>query len=348
MKKFISFILAVMLCFGAVVLSACNEQTRTSADVYGLYIQMRDEEAPDGFLSVSINTSKVVPAGRSVEEDKAQVFGGVYAHYLDCASGFFFSVFERKGTPEFLNHYSGEQLSTLYNKLSKTYSTLKALKKEIYVYEASDGNLNYKQVVTKYNLLIDKFFDLSFYFANLYYTSNSFNLSNYTTLSASGTNLNDFLWYELCVMARVSFGYELINYVYSNPLGDITDWLNRSVYVKGSIAVAKRLSAKLKQHNNNLTDYLASSGMSSAFKTLCNMQSNRECFLKSYNLFLSAKHSVDLKAYLGYATQAERNAYLNSLTNESRSYFRIVFNFLQDDYDGYLVAFKGVADYIYS
>lgn len=337
-----------MLCFGAVVLSACNESTRSGAEVYALYTEMKTGNTTDGFLKVQIDTDKVVPEGTLVNEDKAQVFGGVYAYYLDCATGFLFSVFERKGNADFLGQYSGEQLNTLYNKMNSAYSTLNALKDEIYVYEMSDGMLNYKQVVSKYNLLIDKFFDLSFYFADLYYSKNNSNLSSFSTLTACGTSLNDFLWYELCVMARVSFGYELINYVYANPLGDITDWLDRSIYVKSSIDVTERLSSKLKAHNDDLVDYLSNTGMSAAFETLCNIQNGRENFLKAYNTFLYAKHSVDLKTFLGYETQEERVQYFNSLSIEQRSYFRIVFNFLQDDYDGYLLAFKGVADYIYS
>ena len=345
MKKFVVLLISICFAFVPAVLCGCNS-LHTAGEVRTLYLTMKNEYSFGNFLSVPLDTSKVVPQGKTIGEDKAQVFTDVYAYYLDLSSGFLVSVFDRNMSATFLSDYSNDELNELYNKLNSTYIRLKNLSEEINIYETSDGNLHYKEVVNCYNIVVDKFFDLSYYFAGLYFSKNRFDFSSIQELSTAGTNLNDFVWYELCLLSRISFGTEVVNYAYSNPLGSIDGWLDRSEYVKSTLTLAQRILPKLKAHNTNLTNYISSNGSANALNIIKNMQNDRENFLRQYNGFVYCKNSVSFATYINLVSEEEKNNYLAIQSNETISKYNIIFDFLSGKYAGRNSAFLNIANYI--
>lgn len=328
-----------------VFFTACDKQT-SSQDIYHVYETLKNNHGESGFLKINIDMSKVVPQGHALGEDKAQIFPGIYDYYLDCSSGFFMSIFARKGNGTFLDNYTQEQKNNLLTKIESVSSRLSDLDGEIDVYETTSGNLNYKEVVRSYNLLISSLYELNFYFADLYYSQNSFNFTSYSKIMNCKTNLNDYLWYTLGLVSKVSFDYEVLNYIYANPLQDTTEWVNRSNYTKQTISIAQDLTQKLKQRNDDLTDYLPSTGSSTAHSVLSNMQLEQENYLDEYGLFVETKNSISVKEYVNLKTDEDRENYLNTLNMEKRAKFQIIFYFLDNNYSALVSGLRQVADYI--
>ena len=324
---------------------SCDKQT-SSQDIFHAYESLQSTYGENGFLQVSVDMSKVVPQGHTVGEDKAQIFPGIYDYYLDCASGFVMSIFARKGDGSFLDSYNQEQKNNLLTKFEAVLSRLSNLNKEIDVYETASGNLNYKEVVRSYNLVIESLYELNFYFADLYYSQNSFNFTSYSKIMNCKTNLNDYLWYTLGLISKVSFDYEVLNYIYANPLGDTTEWVNRSIHTKNTINIAKDLTQKLKQRNDDLTDYLPSTGSSNAHSVLSNIQLEQENYLDEYGVFEETRSTIGVKEYVNLKSDEDREKYLSTLGVENRAKFQVVFNFLDNSYSALVSALRQVADYI--
>ena len=86
----------------------------------------------------------------------------------------------------------------------------------------------------------------------------------------------------------------------------------------------------------------------SLLQVLKNIDSERDVFFYNYNSFIAAKNRIDLQTYLSFDTDAEKEDYLDRLSDLTRSRFAIVFNFLNHDYTALLNAMGYVADYVNS
>ena len=146
-------------------------------------------------------------------------------------------------------------------------------------------------------------------------------------------------------MSRVAFGYEVINYVYSNPFGDITAWLNRSVYTKKALSIGTPMASRMK-NTPNLGQSLPASGSVNALNILKNIDSEGDAFLSNYSTFVYAKNLLDISSYIKLESDSERQAYLNRCSMQERSRFNIVFNYLNNSYTALLVALSDICEYV--
>ena len=56
------------------------------------------------------------------------------------------------------------------------------------------------------------------------------------------SNVRDILSYQLLQTSKVSYNYELLNFMYTNPLGETVTWYNSTVTLKSFINLAKKVT----------------------------------------------------------------------------------------------------------
>ena len=339
--------MCVALAFCAVFLSACDDPiVKSTINVEAKYQELMADFGDNGFVELSVDSSKVVPAASSEQTDKSYIFSNVYEKYLDCASGFFFYIAKRDGgAMEVIKKYASEKAEELENIFASCIDAVNLFVQEKQVYEQSEGALHYVETVNAMNLVVDRFYSLSTTFADEYFKTKGFAFSTQTKLENCGTAVNDILWFELCALSRISFGYELINFAGSNPPGDTTDWFNSTTTVKSICQTATNMLEKLKAHDD-ITIYLNATGREQVLICLKNIESLRENFLVEYNSFLQAKHLVDLKTYLSFPSQTQRDGYLDGLSTIQKARYRIVENFMQGKYAAFSTVMSAISGYV--
>ncbi len=340
-KRIICIVFAILLSISTVSLVGCQRGEDSSSRVASTASSITTNYADSqGYIEINIDIDKVRDPSVSVDKDKSYVLTSVYEPFLQMSSGLFFSYFKRNGsTSECFDIFTNEQKSVLNGRLVDVKSALDALSREIYIYESSEGELRYKEVVKCYNLAIDRLYNLNFYFADIYFDRIGFDLSSVTSLSSLGYKFNDYLWYLVCLSSRVSFGYEVINYVYYNPFGDMTGWLEKSVYTNECKSILSPIISRLK-NTDNLADSLSSVSSTDMLDILKNVRSKENMIRKNYSTFVYAKSLIDMPTYLSFDTESAREAYLDRISSMDRSRFSVVFDFMQGSYSALMSAME--------
>lgn len=345
-RKLFCIIFAFIISLSVICMSGCDNGDNNSFAVTSVASRIVNDYASGGYVTMNIDIEKVRDASVAQDKDKSYVFTAIYKNFLDMSSGLFFNYFKRNNySQSAFDIFTKNQNINLESRLNEVESALSSLKKEKTIYEDSDGNLRYKEVVNCYNVAVDKMYNLNYYFAGIYFKAINFNLQEYTALSSLGSKLNDYLWYQICQMSRVAFGYEVINYVYSNPFGDMTEWYNRSTYTQEVLETANPMVQKLKT-TQDLGQALPASGSANALAILKNIDAEEYAFLSNYSTFVYAKNLLDIPSYLKLDSDSEREAYLSRCSVTDRSRFNIVFNFLNNSYTALTFALNDISNYV--
>lgn len=333
MKKLFSILLCATIAICCLCVCACdNPIPKNTTNVDEQYQMLMQNYGDNGYLLLSVDTSKVVPSSADVEHDKSYVFENVFKKYLDCSSGFFLYIAKRDGgASQVINKYASSKATELQSLFAECTSAVIHFAQEKQIFEQSAGALHYVETVEAMNVVIDKFYLLNTVFADEYFKVKGFRFEGQTDLVDCATAVNDIFWYELCALSRISFGYELVLFANTNPLGDTTEWFDSTQTVKNVCEIANNMLPKLKAHDD-ITLYLNATGREQILQCLKNIESLRTNFVVEYNSFLEAKHLVDLKTYLSLSTQMQREEYLETLPNIQKSRFLIVNNFMQGKY----------------
>lgn len=343
MKK--SF-LTIFICFALIITSllfvGCKEGKYTREDVASLYSSMQTNDKTKQFfnghsLTVDFDAERI----NISSTDKSYIFPSVYSYYLKSSSDLMFSVVNRLGKVSYvLKDFKSEQVVDIYEKLSNVNKCMLNLADSKEVYETSNGNLHYKNVIGDYNRLIKSLYSLNDSFAR-YYFVDAIAKTDFSTDELSDGNVRDMLRYQMLILSKVSFNYELLNFVSNNPLGAITSWYNSTTYLRGYIEVCSATLSNL-QNSNDLAQS-ASPYTQNVLDLFANAQDQEQEYKNEYNLFLKALANFDLK---GYFTSANKPAYLEDKPSAQKSSFQVMSNFLQGRYQSHLNALKLANQYI--
>lgn len=342
MKKFfLTVALCLILCVCSLGLVGCGEGNYSKEDISALFNSMQENSTTSQFFNegefvVNFDDDKI----NLVESDKSYIFVQVYDYYLASASGLFTSVAERVGITRATKKFSQQQLNMVYKRLKIVENSLKQLAIDKYVFEVSEGNLHYKNVIASYNLLIKNLYLLNECFADYYFVKNV-GYSDFATEDLADGSVRDMLRYQLLSISKVSFNYELLNFMFTNPLGETTTWYNSTTTLKSYIALAKTTLQELSSAEN-LADHVALNA--SKVKTLfANMQGQEFEYEQEYKNFIQGVNLFNVKSYFA---STNKPAYIASVSYMQQSYFQVIQNFLSGRYVAYTTALQNVLSYM--
>ena len=331
LKKFLSSMLIITCLLCAGLFSGCGGG-KSADEVNALFSTVCENYTKNSFLSVSVDSSKVVSAG-TLENDKAYIFPLVCEKYMTSASGFVFDVARRQNGKlvSDTNGFSNKQCGEIYTSLEAFSNSLNLLKEEIQVFEKSSGNLHYKELIEAYNNAVGKAFDLTSTYSSFYLERNVFDFSS--TEKLTNTSVRDMVWLKLCSLAKVSFEYEVLNQTYELPYGEVQTWYNGTVTVKDVCNLASSVSGKFK-NSLNVASRIQSSYLSDTQEYLLNLLQNESKFTREYSLMKSACAKINVKEYLSFETENDKKAYVATLSYSQQSCVTVIENFLQERFAG--------------
>ena len=341
-KTLLSIIICFMLALTSFAFVGCKDKSYSKDDVSTLMNTMKTDESTSQFfqgnyVKVTFDTSKV----SQTENDKSYIFPAIYSYYLDSASGLFLSVVDRFANASYaVSDFNSEQITTIYNKLNDVYSNLKNLAASKLIFETSNGNLHYKNVIGDYNALIDSFYSLNDSFAEFYFVD-GIAKTNFITEELSNNNVRDMLRYLLLQISKVSYRYDLLNFVYTNPLGEVKSWYNATTYLKEYVNVCYQTLIDLSNANDLALSI--SPNTTEAKVVFGSFQDQENQYKNEYNLFLRALQNFDVKAYFN---SNNKQAYLQNISQIELSSFNIMQNFLQGRYSALINGLKLINGYI--
>lgn len=343
MKKiFLSTILCLILCVCSLGLFGCKEVNYTKNDLDELYTSIKTEETTSQFfdgekLVVNFDSEKIT----FVSTDKNYIFPEIYKYYLTTSSSLLSEVIKRVGSLSTLaNNFSQSQINSIYNKLNDVKSKLNKLAQSKLIFEISNGNLHYKSLINSYNNLITSLYNLNNTFANFYFID-SLGKVDFSVTELTDSNIRDMLRYQLLKTSIVSFKYELLNFVTSNPLGEINTWFNSTITLKNYVNLAKQTLTVLDNYENLASH--AGSNKNNIRAYFLNMQIQQEEYDQEYSSFLKSINKFNVKSYL---ISTNKNAYLESSSYYQQSYYQIIENFLIGRYLSYYNALTAVVNYL--
>lgn len=341
-RTLLSIILCFMLALTSFAFVGCKDKQYSKDDVASLLNTMKTDETTSQFfqgnyVKVNFDPSKISQA----ENDKSYIFSSIYSFYLDSASGLFLSVADRFANASYaIADFSGEQITTIYNKLEDVYAKLRTLAASKLIFETSNGNLHYKNVISDYNALIESFYSLNDSFADFYFVD-GIAKTNFITEDLSNNNVRDMLRYLLLQISRVSYRYDLLNFIYTNPLGEIVSWYNATTYLKEYVNVCYQTLIDLANANDLALSI--SPNTTEAKVIFGSFQDQEKQYENEYNLFLEALQNFNVKAYFN---SNNKQAYLQNISQVERSSFNVMQNFLKGRYSATINGLKLINGYI--
>ncbi len=343
MKKIIlSTILCLILCICSFGLIGCKEANFTKENIDELYSSMKTDERTSQFFKgeyfvVNFDSSRI----NMSSTDKSYIFPQVYNVYLQASSSLFSDIIKRVGKiSSIVKSFSQEELNNIYYKLYMVKNNLLNLEESKTVFEISNGNLHYKDVLNDYNTLIKSLYDLNNTFADYYFVESRGKV-DFSKEELTDGNVRDMLRYQLLKTSSVSFNYELLNFVASNPLGEINTWYNSTTILKNYITIAKSVISAL-NNPENLVDFAGSN--KSTIKTyFANMQNQQIEYFQEHNVFIKSLNGFNVRAYFA---SANKTIYIQNLSYKQKSYFQIIQNFLNGRYKSYCNALNTISSYL--
>ena len=168
--------------------------------------------------------------------------------------------------------------------------------------------MHYKNVIGDYNALIDSFYSLNDSFAEFYFVD-GIAKTNFITEELSNNNVRDMLRYLLLQISKVSYRYDLLNFVYTNPLGEVKTWYNATTYLKEYVNVCYQTLIDLSNANDLALSI--SPNTTEAKVVFGSFQDQENQYKNEYNLFLRALQNFDVKAYFN---SNNKQAYLQNIS----------------------------------
>ncbi len=312
------------------LLTGCNEPVHSPDEIDTLYSSLKTDKVTSQFFNgetivVNFDATKV---DINNTRDKSYIFNKVYRYYLASSSRLFSEVMKRVTNPSFvIRNFSEKEVTNIYNSLQDVKNKLYKFAESKTIYEQSEGNLYYKDTLNDYNNLISSLYNFNTTFANAYFFGVGkvdFSQSNLTD-----SNIRDMLSYQLMIVSKVSFNYELVSFKLSNPLGEIMTWYNSTTQLNDFITLANMCLNKL-DSNNDLTPNGANAVTITTLFT--NIQNNAEKYNFECNKFDKALENFDVKAYFA---SSNKEVYLENCTALEKSSFNIMQYFLNGRYSAF-------------
>lgn len=346
-KKILSLILCFSLMLACFSFVGCNNG-HSKEDVAKLYVSMQQSENTKDFFdnnSLMVSFSDV-PMN---ETDKSYIFEGVYKYYLKSSSCLFFNVVDRFSRMASVSSpmaytvkdFTGAQINDIYNKLSIVNERLTSLNYSKQIYELTNAELHYYEVLNDYNSLIKSLYNLNFAFANYYFNGVGHVDFSKEETELSDSNMKDMFGFILLTLSKVTFNYEVVNFSPTNPLGSVQGWITNSPYMKDYLTLCKATLANF--NNADLTLKILSPHEEDIKAHFANMQRSFNPYEVEYNCFLGASEKFNLKKYF---VSANREVYLENSSNMEKSNFHVMNNFLNGRYKNLYYGLQGINSWI--
>lgn len=329
----------IMMCLLSVGLFTGCGGGKTVIEVNSLFDTVKTTYVADDFLDVPVDSSKVVPAGSELDSDKAYIFPLVYEKYLTSTSGFVFDLAKRQNGKLVTdaNGFSNKECGEIYTSLETFLNSLNILREEIKVFEQSSGNLHYKELVGAYNTVVQNSINFTLTYSSIYLAHHPLDFSS--TSNLSNDSVRNMVWIKLCSLAKVSFEYEVLNQTYELPYGEVLSWYNETDTVSDICSLTATTQNLLKNSRDVMTR-IPSEYLADTQNYLLNLLQNKSKFDREYALMRNACANVNVREYLSYKTEDDRNAYVSTLTSLQQSNIKVIENFMNTRFDG---AYNGLS-----
>jgi len=342
LKKFFLIFLCLISCLFSFGLSGCSNGNHSKDDIDTLFKAMQTNELTSQFFdgdyfSVSFDNSKV---GSNQSSNKSYIFPYVYSHYLKCSSGLLSSVIQRVEKISYaVKSFPQNELNIVYNKLNDVYISLVNLANDKAIFELTNGNLHYKNVINSYNSLIKQLYSLNESFAEFYF--NGVGNVDFSKVELSDGNIRDMMWYQLLLTSKVSFNYDFLNFVSSNPRGEILTWYNSTTLLKDYISDTSSIINKIR-NTENLASHL---GIDKVYvkPIFVNMQNQEIEFLNEYSKFIDNISVFNLKSYFA---STNKDAFILSCSRQEQSCFTVSQTFINGRYAAFMDGLIYVSNYL--
>ncbi len=313
-------------------LSGCGG-AKSADEVNALFSTMCENRTENSFLSISVDSSKVVPTGTELDDDKAYIFPLVCEKYLTSASGFVFDIARRQGGKLVINSngFTNKQCGKIYTLLEAFSNSLNSLDEEIQVFEESKGNLHYKELVEAYNIAVGNAFNLTLTYSSIYLEHNPLDFSSSDKLT--NDSIRNMVWLKLCSLAKVSFEYEVLNQTYELPYNEVLTWYNETNTVKGICELAFETLNKFKD-SRDVSSRVSSINIEDTQHYLLNLLQNESKFDREYSLMKSACANINVKEYLSLKTENDIEAYVATLSSSQQSSVKVIQDFMSTRFVG--------------
>jgi len=330
-KKISIFSIFCVMMFSSLLFTACDQENYSKADVDSVYSAILDDYCDNkGYIDIDIDASKVVQAD-AVSDDKYYIFPYILDNYVSFASGIVFSVSSRQNGILFsLSEFSQDELNVIYAKLSNVLTSLNSLYEVKNVYENSNGFLQYHELINSYYNLIENLYSLSGSFSQYYF--NSLYSSDFSVSNVAKGSLSDVFWFELFSLSKVSYIYDLKNYVSVDGDGEVVTWFNNSRVLKTFVNDTSELLTALKL-NNDLSYGTTSINKTTLAGTISNMLDLKSTFERDYNTFVSASNGSFLGEYL---KATNKTSFLENCSNFDKSKFNLINDFILGRYESFM------------
>ncbi len=340
-NKFLSFI----LCFSLIICSlifigGCNTKNYSKQDVAELYTSIKTSNQTKQFFDGDKLT--ITFEGVDLTEDNpGYIFELVYDYYLQSSSGFLTSILNRVGKMSYaIKDFNQEQTNLFYNKLYDVKLKLEDLYVSKTIYESSGGNLHYKALLLDYNSLLSSLYNLNNTYADYYFTS--VGKVNFASDELTNGNIRDFLWKQLLVLSNASFNHELLNFVPSNPMGEVKNsWYLKTENLQKYVNMSKRTLMALNSSGD--LSLLVLSNSENMKETFASIQTQENNYNLEYNL---VKNNLSKFNFKEYFNSNYKQAYLANCSNTQKSAYNIVKNFFEGKYLARVNAINLVNNYL--
>lgn len=305
------------------VLSGCSDKDYSKTDIQNLYVSILTTYCDEsGLIDISIDNSKITQTTPQ-DEDKNYIFDLFYNDYVKACSGLFFTVSSRQGNniEYVLQRFNQGELNTIYNKLNGLKVALSDYDKAKYVYESTQGDLYYEELIRVYNTIISNLINLNTSFSTYYFNNFYVNFLQESVISDGA--IKDIMWHGLLEIAKVAYNYDVLNFVFENPYGEVNSWYNNTKILKNFMSLYSSANSNLLVENieNNIASYQKER----VLVLLKNVYTDLGDYYKDYNLFITALNGVNLKEYL---KQDNKDAYIEKCSINEKSYFSYIDDFI--------------------
>ena len=306
---------------------------KTKEEVNTLFGEICAKYTTDSFLSVAVDTSKVVPTGEELASDKAYIFSVMYEKFLTSASGFVFDIarMQEGNLVVDVNNFSNKQCEQIYNSLEVLKSSLDNLDQEIDVFEKSSGNLHYKELIEAYNVAVRSSFNVTKIYSSYYFENNPQDFSRVENLSNS--SIRNMTWWMLATLSEVSFEYEVLNQSFHLPYGEILTWFRDTQTVYDICSLTAKASRILKS-TADVYAKIPSIHVAQTQEYLNNLLQDKSNFDREYKLMRQACTQINVKEYLKLDTDDDKEAFTLRQSSSQQSCLRVLNNFMNIRYAG--------------
>lgn len=335
MKKIFSICFLMILTLFSFSFVGCKENY-TKDNVNSMYKEVLSYVGDsEGFLNVGVDEAKVKQEA-TIQEDKAYIFPLCYDNFVLASGGLFFGVASRleMDITYTLRTFSQDEVNLVYGKIKAVRDSSIEVARNRSIFESSGGNLMYRELVVACNDLIEKLNDLNNTFSPMYF---SHYFTGYTEGELSSGELKDVLFYGLQSVSFVTYNYELKNFEFSNPYGEVKTWYDGTILLKEENESIQELSSKIRKED--LTNGMTIETKNQVISIIERIQNEREGYADEYTTYQKALDNVDIVEYI---KASNKTAYVQSLSEREKACFEVMDRFINGRYKGFSFALNSI------